>query len=122
MSEFAALCAAVVRDTVFDVTAALAVADYLNERDDERGTRLRRRVQKHEREVRHQHKRLEWCVSHGYETWAAEHEHRIRHQTSTITEYFFRLTSIGSGDPLPRKRIGWAWPLVEPGATSRRAA
>lgn len=128
-NEFSALVSAVVSDGAVDATAALALADYLNERDDERGTRLRNRVKRFENAVN-------WIYEIGrmfdpsegdsperaalkrnalarHMPWRKRH---LESENATFTNYFFRLMSVASGDPLPRERVSGTYVMVEPKA------
>lgn len=122
VSEFSNLCAAVVKDGGFDTTAALACADYLEERDDARGVRLRRRVRQYEKRL--DRMKLEWRLLLAMNVGLGvvnltEWKERER---DTVLSYFFRLMSAGWGDPLPRWTVGGAYWVVGPGVRHHRPA
>lgn len=127
VTEFSALSSAVIAKGV-DITAALALADYLNERGDERGTRLRNRVKRFEKNIAKINefgRQIEECrvnltperielkrkAMTGILEWR---KRRIESETDTFIRYFFRLLSVASGEPTPRERVGGSYVLIEP--------
>ena len=129
VTEFAALADAAVNHGTPDATACLALADYLEERGDELGVRLRRRAKVYEQKVR----RLQvadagkvemhpknpnyrfWADGFGYVSeWYFREV--VRNERETFTSYLFRLLSVRSGEPTPRETVGGAYVLVEPGS------
>lgn len=130
VTEFESLAAAVVTDSnEVDVTAALVLADYLDERDDSRGVRLRRRVKLFAKRLAYWTgcmdlaRQSDYIASVGRLDQHLEYlATRLRWECEGFISYFFRLTSVGWGDPLPRERRGQSYVIVEPGVKHAAAA
>jgi hypothetical protein len=119
VTEFAALASAVVTNTgEIDVTAAFALADYLEERGDERGVRLWRRAKMHESSIREAAYWRGLAVYELYPDLRTYWQKRLAYMNDVFASYLYRLLSVPSGEPTPRETAGGGYVLREPGTVS----